>query len=530
MIEGRFGDMERLVATATPGPIAGVALDLGVSSMQLDAAERGFSFRLDGPLDMRMGAEGESAADLVARLSEGELAELIRSLGEERFARRVARAIVAARQHAPICRTGELAEIVRAAIPTREPGLDPATRTFQALRIAVNDELGELDRGLAAAERLLMPGGRLAVVSFHSLEDARVKSSCGERSGARGGVAPCAAARGRGAAEFSSARAAGGAAGRGRDRAQPARPLGAAAGGRAHCGAAVGERRRRRRGMRSAGGQGMTRLGVVFWGGLVLASGFATFKVKYAVQGIDDELARVRRQTVAEQQEIRVLTAEWAYLNQPERLAELNRRFLQLAPMTAKQLQGRIEEIALRAPPAGFRRRCSPRLPAANPPAATSAAASPVPPAPLHRRACKPAARPPRQTAEAPAGMTRSADVQGTAPKGAEAPAAGTSADGAIALAEAQRLLGIDAGGQSLRARLAKVAPIAAAQAAEAPVADAASGGTRPADASAEGAAALAEALHVLGSDGGGQTPRVRLAKAAPASLDALISQIADTR
>ena len=126
--------------------------------------------------------------------------------------------------------------------------------------------------------------------------------------------------------------------------------------------------------------------------------------------------------------------------------------------------------------------------------------------------------------------MTRSADAQGTAPKGAEAPAAGTSADGAIALAEAQRLLGIDAGGQSLRARLAKVAPIAAAQAAEAPVADAASGGARPADASAEGAAALAEALHLLGSDGGGQTPRVRLAKAAPASLDALISKIADTR
>ena len=122
LIEGRFGDMERLVAAATPGPIAGVALDLGVSSLQLDAAERGFSFRLDGPLDMRMGAEGESAADLVARLSEDELAGLIRSLGEERFARRVARAIVAARQHAPIRRTGELAEIVRAAVPTRRAG------------------------------------------------------------------------------------------------------------------------------------------------------------------------------------------------------------------------------------------------------------------------------------------------------------------------------------------------------------------------------------------------------------------------
>ena len=183
LIEGRFGEMERLVGAAAPGPIAGVALDLGVSSNQLDSAERGFSFRFDGPLDMRMGTNGESAADLVARLSEEELAQLVRSLGEERFARRVARAIAAARRRSPIRRTGELAEIVRAAIPNREPGLDPATRTFQALRIAVNDELGELDRGLAGAERLLAPGGRLAVVAFHSLEDARVKDFLRRRSG-----------------------------------------------------------------------------------------------------------------------------------------------------------------------------------------------------------------------------------------------------------------------------------------------------------------------------------------------------------
>ena len=186
VVEGRFGDMERLVAPISPGPIAGVAFDLGVSSMQLDSPARGFSFREDGPLDMRMGSEGESAADLVARLSEQELAALIRELGEERHARRVARAIVVARGRGPIHRTGELAEIVRAAIPGREPGLDPATRTFQALRIAVNDELGELDRGLAAAERLLMPSGRLAVVAFHSLEDARVKSFLRQRSGAAG--------------------------------------------------------------------------------------------------------------------------------------------------------------------------------------------------------------------------------------------------------------------------------------------------------------------------------------------------------
>src|SRR6266496_4120697 len=121
LIEGRFGDMGRLVGEVTPGPVAGVALDLGVSSMQLDRAERGFSFRFDGPLDMRMGDAGANAADLVAELSEDSLADLIRSLGEERFARRVARAIVAARQRGPIRRTGELAAIVRAAVPTREP-------------------------------------------------------------------------------------------------------------------------------------------------------------------------------------------------------------------------------------------------------------------------------------------------------------------------------------------------------------------------------------------------------------------------
>jgi len=187
LIEGRFGDMERLVRALTPDPIAGVALDLGVSSQQLDSAERGFSFRFDGPLDMRMGQDGASAADLIAGLEEGDLAELIRNFGEERYARRVARAIVAARRRTPIDRTGELADIVRSAIPHREPGLDPATRTFQALRIAVNDELGELDRGLAAAERLLMPGGRLAVVAFHSLEDARVKAFLRRRSGTMAG-------------------------------------------------------------------------------------------------------------------------------------------------------------------------------------------------------------------------------------------------------------------------------------------------------------------------------------------------------
>jgi len=184
ILEGRFGDMAQLLAPVNADPVAGIALDLGVSSIQLDAPERGFSFRFDGPLDMRMSGAGQSAADLVATLSESDLAGVIGAFGEERFARRIARAIATARQNRNIRRTTELAEIVRTAIPQFEAGQDPATRTFQALRIAVNDELGELDRGLVAAEQLLAPGGRLAVVSFHSLEDRRVKEFLRRRSAA----------------------------------------------------------------------------------------------------------------------------------------------------------------------------------------------------------------------------------------------------------------------------------------------------------------------------------------------------------
>jgi 16S rRNA (cytosine1402-N4)-methyltransferase len=180
LIEGQFGAMDALLAARDIRSVDGVALDLGVSSMQLDQAERGFSFRHDGPLDMRMGRHGKSAADLVNELPEAELALLIRNLGEERFARRIAAAIVRSR---PLSRTAELAEIVRKAAPARPDAIDPATRTFQSLRMAVNDELGELARGLLAAERLLAPGGRLAVVTFHSLEDRPVKSFLQRRAG-----------------------------------------------------------------------------------------------------------------------------------------------------------------------------------------------------------------------------------------------------------------------------------------------------------------------------------------------------------
>ena len=178
----RFGDRLTTVQTnfdrmdEVADGAEGVVLDLGVSSMQLDRAERGFSFLRDGPLDMRMAQDGPSAADLVNETDEGPLADILYHYGEERASRRIAGAIVRARGVDPIRTTARLAEIVGTALPRPKPGQShPATRTFQAIRIAVNDEFGALERGLAAAERVLRPGGHLAVVSFHSLEDRVVK-------------------------------------------------------------------------------------------------------------------------------------------------------------------------------------------------------------------------------------------------------------------------------------------------------------------------------------------------------------------
>jgi len=177
LVRGSFGELEECVrAAGLDGELDGVLLDLGVSSPQLDEARRGFSFMQDGPLDMRMDNEaGQSAAQWLAKATEREIADVLRTLGEERFARRIARAILAARAQGPLTRTGQLAEIVAAAVPTREPGKHPATRTFQAIRIHVNRELEQLESALPQAVRLLVPGGRLCVISFHSLEDRIVK-------------------------------------------------------------------------------------------------------------------------------------------------------------------------------------------------------------------------------------------------------------------------------------------------------------------------------------------------------------------
>jgi 16S rRNA (cytosine1402-N4)-methyltransferase len=183
LIQGQFGDMLALLAEHGVTALNGVVLDLGVSSFQLDDPARGFSFRADGPLDMRMGLSGPTAADLVNALPERELADLLFELGEERASRRIARAIVAARAEAPIATTGRLAAIIRTVLPPDRSGIDPATRSFQALRIRVNDELGEIARALDQAGRLLAPGGRLIVVSFHSLEDRIVKRFMTEAAG-----------------------------------------------------------------------------------------------------------------------------------------------------------------------------------------------------------------------------------------------------------------------------------------------------------------------------------------------------------
>jgi 16S rRNA (cytosine1402-N4)-methyltransferase len=189
LIHGRFGNMLDLLAERGVTALDGVVLDVGVSSFQIDDPARGFSFRGDGPLDMRMERAGPTAADLVNALPERELADVLFEFGEERASRRIARAIVAARAEATpgrapgITTTGHLASIIRGVLPPDRSGIHPATRSFQALRIRVNDELGEIERALDQASRLLSPGGRLVVVSFHSLEDRIVKRFMGEAAG-----------------------------------------------------------------------------------------------------------------------------------------------------------------------------------------------------------------------------------------------------------------------------------------------------------------------------------------------------------
>lgn len=187
LVEDRFSNLAEICTAQGVDAVDGVVMDVGVSSMQLDEAERGFSFRLDGPLDMRMGHDGPTAADVIAKASEADLANIIYIFGEERHSRSLARAIVAARKQAPITTTRALADIVAKVVRSKPGEIHPATRTFQGLRIFVNEELDELHLALSAAERVLKPGGRLVVVSFHSLEDRIVKNFLADRGKAAGG-------------------------------------------------------------------------------------------------------------------------------------------------------------------------------------------------------------------------------------------------------------------------------------------------------------------------------------------------------
>ena len=247
-MEDRFSNLAEVCAAQGLSAVDGVVMDVGVSSMQLDQAERGFSFRLGGPLDMRMGHDGPTAADVVAVASEADLANIIYIFGEERYSRAVAKAIVAARKEAPIATTKALADIVSKVVWPKPGEIHPATRTFQALRIFVNEELDELHLALAAAERVLKPGGRLVVVSFHSLEDRIVKNFLVERGKAGGGsrhlpeIEP-------GRAEFCHSDQAPGHGRRRRGLRQPARALGQAARRRAHRSVSACRRRRCRPGL-----------------------------------------------------------------------------------------------------------------------------------------------------------------------------------------------------------------------------------------------------------------------------------------
>ena len=183
LIQGCFGDITKIMANEGISHVDGIMLDLGVSSPQIDNPDRGFSFRYDGPLDMRMENKGPTAADFINGATEEDIANVIYEYGDERYSRRIARRIVEARKLKPILSTSQLVNIIHSNVRRSRDGIHPATRTFMALRIQVNDELGELNRGLISAERILKPGGRLAVVAFHSLEDKKIKSFLHERGG-----------------------------------------------------------------------------------------------------------------------------------------------------------------------------------------------------------------------------------------------------------------------------------------------------------------------------------------------------------
>ena len=338
LVEDRFSNLAEICAAQGIPAVDGVVMDVGVSSMQLDEAERGFSFRLDGPLDMRMGHDGPTAADVIAKASEADLANIIYIFGEERHSRAVARAIVAARKEAPIATTRALADIVAKVVRSKPGEIHPATRTFQGLRIFVNEELDELHLALSAAERVLKPGGRLVVVSFHSLEDRIVKNFLAERAKAGGGsrhLPEIAQA----APSFQHPDQAPGHARRRRDRRQSARALGKTARGRAHRSARAC--RRRIAGMadsrrRDEGRLIMRIIHLLVIGALVFAAAYV-YRIKMESTARTERVLRLHAEIREQRDAIAVLRSEWAKLDAPLRLQGLAERHLPLKPLNATQ-------------------------------------------------------------------------------------------------------------------------------------------------------------------------------------------------
>ena len=336
LVEDRFSHLADVCAAQGLSSVDGVVMDVGVSSMQLDQAERGFSFRVAGPLDMRMGHDGPTAADVIAVASEADLANIIYIFGEERYSRPVAKAIVAARKEAPIETTKALADIVSKVVWPKPGEIHPATRTFQALRIFVNAELDELHLALAAAERVLKPGGRLVVVSFHSLEDRIVKNFLVERGQGRRRIAASAGDE-PGRAEFRHSDQAPGHGRRRRGLRQPARALGQAARGGAH--RSVSACRRGVAGMagsrrRDEGRLTMRIIHLFVIAALVFAAAYV-YRIKMESTARTERVLRLNAEIREQRDAIAGLRAEWARLDAPLAAARHRR------PPSAAETSGR---------------------------------------------------------------------------------------------------------------------------------------------------------------------------------------------
>ena len=358
LVEDRFANLADVVTRLDLGPLAGVALDIGVSSMQIDEAERGFSFRADGPLDMRMSTSGRSAADIVNEAPEETLADILYYFGEERLSRRIAKAIVLDRQTRPFLTTRPLAEMIARVAPGKPTDIHPATRTFQALRIAVNDELGELVAGLAAAERVLAPGGRLAVVTFHSLEDRIVKQFLARRAGK--GEAPGRRLPGEPAPVTPSFTL---------PKGQPITPSAAEA--RANP-------RSRSAKLRVGGPDGRTAAaprcrsdqpratapdaGTVAIGktqmirllnfiaiAALIGSAIYAYSIKYKTMFHAETVAGLKLEIKKERDQIGQLRADWAHLTRPERVQELSDKLLDLQPLALTQIV-KVDALPEKAP------------------------------------------------------------------------------------------------------------------------------------------------------------------------------------